>query len=495
MKTLRVFSMILVVIALIIATLSPFRSIASNSLAATAQDHIRAVEQGLLPAVIESGAPPLRMSIDERMKHYLVPGVSIAVIKDYKIEWAKGYGKLQVDGDKLVDTETLFQAASMSKPVASMGAMRLVQEGKLGLGQDVNQELISWKVPQNNFTKERKVTLEELMTHSAGMNVHGFMGYSAGKPLPTVPEILDGTKPANSEAVRVVMEPGTKWQYSGGGITVMQLMMMDATHKQFPELMRQMVLGPIGMEHSTYEQPLPEKRRNNAAIAHQPNGKPVEGKWNTYPEMAAAGLWTTPSDLARFSIELSKEYLGESDKVLSQKSAQLMLASHIGHWGLGIGVEGQGKDMAFSHGGSNVGFRGQFIMFPETGMGAAVMTNSDNGSPLCDEILRSISAEYGWSNYKPKEVTAISSPSGPINSYVGGYAIVPGFDITVSRHGDRLFLSAAGSPETELIPIGPEKFVSRDDGFQLTFERTDINQVIAVVISVGGQEIHGKKVK
>src|SRR6185369_11936721 len=268
----------------------------------TAQTRIQHVEEGLLPVVLIKGEPG--WTIQERMKHYRVPGVSIAVINDYKVEWARSYGVKDVETNEPVTTETRFQAASISKPVTAMIALKKVAEGKLALDENINNKLTSWKLPDNEFTAKRKVTLANLLSHTGGLTVHGFPGYEVGKRLPTVPEILNGKEPANTPAVRVDMEPGTKFRYSGGGTTITQLTLMDIEKKPYPQIAQETVLGPLGMTHSTYSQPLPDDIRKQAASGHRQDGKPVEGKIHVYPEMAPAGLWTTPTDLATFAIEV-----------------------------------------------------------------------------------------------------------------------------------------------------------------------------------------------
>ncbi|HKG98317.1 MAG TPA: serine hydrolase domain-containing protein, partial [Pyrinomonadaceae bacterium] len=395
---------LLLVAALLLASLCPFRLDIHSTSAATdkesqgsngVDERIKRVESGLLPQVVIKGQPAPKMSIAERMAFHKVPGVSIAVINNSAIEWARGYGVVEAGTNKPVTTETLFQAASISKPVAAMGALYLVEKGKLALDEDVNKRLVSWKVAENEFTKEKKVTLRGLLNHSAGMTVHGFRGYASDEAVPTLLELLDGKKPANSAAVRVDIAPGTRWRYSGGGISVAQLMMMDVTGKPFPQFMKETVLDKIGMKHSTYEQPLSKDWQQQAATGHRPKGEAVKGKWHTYPEMAAAGLWTTPSDLARFAIEIQKSRAGKSNKVLSKEMTSEMLTAVMGEYGLGIGVGREGRAATFSHGGSNEGFRCMMFAYTETGQGAVVMTNSDNGSALAGEILRSIAAEYG----------------------------------------------------------------------------------------------------
>ena len=364
---------------------------------------IEAVEAGLIPlgAVHGEAAPPMRL--EERMARYKVPGVSVAVINNFEIEWARGYGVMEVGGDAPVTTKTLFQAASISKPVAATAALRLVQEGHLSLDEDVNTRLQSWQVPESKQTQNEKVTLRRLVTHSAGLTVHGFRGYATGEAVPSIIQVLDGGDPANSPAIYADLVPGTQWRYSGGGYTVMQQLLEDVTGEAFPDILRTRVLDPMGMVHSTYEQPLPQHLAFVAATGHRSSGKPVAGLWHTYPEMAAAGLWTTPSDLARFAIELQRSKAGQSNKVLSAEMTQQMLTAGIGGWGLGPAVEGSSDSLSFSHGGANEGFRCFLYAYAETGQGVAIMTNSDNGGRLARELLGSIARAYGWPDFRSEE--------------------------------------------------------------------------------------------
>src|SRR5713226_9994448 len=247
---------------------------------------------------------PLRMDLPQLMKLYNVPGLSIAVIDDYKIVWAKGYGVIETGSSKPVTPETLFQAGSISKPVAATGALYLAEHGKLVLDESVNEKLKTWKVPENDFTKNEKVTLRRLMSHTAGLTVHGFPGYNINDILPTLVQIFNGEKPANTAPIRVDILPGTKEVYSGGGITIEQQLMVDVTGKAFPALMRELVLDKVGMAGSSYEQPLPPARAAMTASGTYADGRVVHGRWHIYPEMAAAGLWTTPTDLSKFAIKL-----------------------------------------------------------------------------------------------------------------------------------------------------------------------------------------------
>jgi len=364
---------------------------------------IARIENGLFPSVIIKGQQTTAMNIADRMAHYKVPGVSVAFFDHGQILWTRTYGFADVGSKSPVTTETLFQAASISKPVSALAALRLVQEGKLGLDDDVNSKLRSWTVPENEFTKDQKVTLRRILSHSAGLTVHGFPGYAAGEPVPTPVQILNGEKPANSAPIRVDTVPGMIWRYSGGGYVVMQLLLTDVTGRAFPQIAHDLVLDPAGMTHSTYQQPLPTGLSSSAATPYRVSGEPVQGGWHTYPEMAAAGLWTTPSDLARLAIEVQKEYAGESSKILSRKIMRQMLTHQKDDWGLGFALESAGQALRFSHNGGNEGFRCDLEAYVESRQGLVIMTNSDNGDQLARELLGAVAQEYNWPDFKPTE--------------------------------------------------------------------------------------------
>ena len=414
------------------------------------------VEQGLLPGIVIAGRPLPVRPLAERMAALKTPGVSVAVINDGRIEWARGYGVADAGGNAPVTPQTLFQAASLSKPVASLAALRLVEQGKLALDEDVNARLTSWKVPENDFTKTEKVTLRRLLSHTAGLTVSGFPGYSAGAPVPALVQVLDGQKPANTAAIRADVVPGTISRYSGGGYTVMQQLLMDITGRPFPSLAADLVLKPVGMTDSTYEQPLPEARRAAAASGHLATGGLLPGRYHTYPEMAAAGLWTTPTDLARFLIEMQKALQGKS-AILSASMARQMVTDQKGSYGLGLGLEGAGASAAFGHGGSNAGFKCGMTAFIESGRGAVVMTNGDQGGRLASEVLRAVAAEYDWPARRPRVKTIATVDPSALAPLAGRYELRPGRVLTVSLEGGTLFV-IDGKERVELYPESPTRF-------------------------------------
>ncbi len=426
------------------------------------------VERGLLPPVLIKGAPA--WTIEERLRHHKVPGVSVAVIKDFKVEWAKGYGLKDAEMREPVTERTLFQAGSISKPVAAMAALKKVEQGRLALDEDVNLKLVSWKLPDNEFTAKKKVTLANLLSHTAGLTVHGFPGYAAGEKLPTVPQVLDGAPPANTAPVRVDLEPGTRFRYSGGGTTIAQLMLTDTERKPFHEIMRETVLAPLGMDDSTYEQPLTAARARHAATGHKADGVGVPGKFHVYPEMAAAGLWTTPTDLAKFGIEVQLSLQGKSNKVLSKATAERMVTPFLPSSDVGLGFFNQkrGQQIYFGHNGADEGFRADMLLHREKGYGAVVMVNSDNGQ-IAGEIMRAIAREYGWDEYLPAEVETVAVAPERLVSYAGRYLVNPDRVLNITAEGGRLFAEPTQGLKQEIFPISETTFTRQDAPLRLTF--------------------------
>lgn len=350
--------------------------------------------------VCSAQAPgPLDASfVSELMSKYHVPGVSVAVIKDFKIEWAKGYGTMDVQTGAPVVVDTMFQAASISKTIAAMTSMKAIQDGRFSLDQDVNTVLKSWKLPGGEFTKDRPVTPRTLMSHTSGTgDGFGFPGYAPGLPLPTVVQILDGLPPSNRPKVRLERPPLTGFKYSGGAVMIEQLVLTDAVGKPFEQLAREWVLDPIGMTNSTYQQPLPVVLQKQAARAHDRNGQRMEAPWFVYPEQSAAGLWTTPTDLGKFLIEVQKSLLGQSNRVLSKSSMQEMVTPvGVGPYAVGFQMEKRGEGWYFMHSGSNQGFQCDMIAHRVKGYGSVIMTNSDSGGPLIRDLEQRIQADYKW---------------------------------------------------------------------------------------------------
>ena len=339
------------------------------------------------------------LTIEEVMERFGVPGMSVAVIRDFEVHWAKGYGIADVETGMPVDDETLFQAASISKPVTAMAALAAVEDGRFSLDDDINAILTSWQLPGNGFTAARPVTPRLLFSHTAGLgDGHGFPGYEPDAPRPAPVQILRGDAPSNVGPVTMVRTPLTAMHYSGGGTTIMQLALTDVFGEPFPEIMRTSVLEPAGMSHSTFSQPLPPALDENAARGHRGNGQPMgDVKWRVYSAMAAAGLWTNARDLARFAIEVQRSARGDPERVLTASSAAEMLSPvGVGPFAVGLQVERMGEGWYFSHSGGHWGFVCYLIAHKVKGYGLAVMTNSSGGGVVYREVLARVQRAYGW---------------------------------------------------------------------------------------------------
>lgn len=423
-------------------------------------DLIKKVEASLLPAVYFEGDS--LWTIEERMKHYGVPGVSIAVIRDNKIEWIKGYGITDKESKTPVTSQTLFQAGSISKPVSAYGALKMVEQKKFDLDENINTYLKSWKLPDNEFTKDKKVTLKQLLSHSGGVTVHGFLGYSPGLPVPTLLQVLEGAAPANSPAVRVDKTPGEGFRYSGGGYCIMQEMMIEKEGKTFPQLMHDLVLQPLGMNNSTYDQPLQAKQLKTAATGYLPDGTVTKGKRHTYPEMAPAGLWSTAEDLAKFAINIQQAYKGEQTTVLSKNMVTAMLTPVVKDFiGLGIFLNPKKSDIYFGHGGWDEGFSSQLIAHKHKGYGVVVLTNS-NHPAFIDELIRAVAFTYDWDNYVPVYKKANITPE-KIPQISGRYRQHKDGLIKIYSSGNKVYKKNLGTDPIEIFKVSDSTYIGHDN--------------------------------
>ena len=456
-------------------------------------DRIRAVENGLSLNRTISGRPGL--TLRERMARYKVPGVSIAVVNNGRLEWAQGYGALEAGSSRPVSTQTRFQAASISKPVTAMAVLALVAQGTLRLDDDVNARLTSWRVPDGEHTRTQKVTIERLLNHTAGLGVPHFDGYPGRDRLPTLVQVLDGRPPANSSSVHVERVPGSKREYSGGGYVVLQQLITDVTGESFPLALRRLVLDRVGMGRSTFEQQLPDDWKPQAAIGHDSNGKPLEERWRIYPEMAAAGLWTTPSDLARVVVELQQSLQGRSNRLFPADLTARMLTGSTRSEALGFSAWGEGTSAVFSHGGANNGFRAMLYAYAHTGRAAVVMANGDGGDALLIEILRSIAREYGWPDYRPTEKTAVPLDEANAVQYAGRYE-VEGAPIVISRQGQQLFLQTPdlGPTPLTLYPSDERSFFVLEGDIDVMFARDGQGRVTSLEVHALGATVRARRV-
>ena len=458
--------------------------ICSSTWASPQDGKITAVENGLLPANVFKGDQP--WTLQERMQYYGVPGVGIAVIHESKVVWFKTYGLADRETGEVAKNSTLFQAGSVSKPVAAFAALQMVEAGEFPLDSDINTSLKSWKLPENEFTANSKVTLKQLLSHTGSLTVHGFGGYAVGDEVPDTTQVLDGSGPANSAPVRVDKAPGDGYRYSGGGYTIAQLMMMDASGKPFEFLMDELLIKPTKMTQSTYQQPLPPSLLKHAAAGVLPDGTAVKGKRHTYPEMAAAGLWTTAGDLALFAIEMQSALKGES-KLMSKAMAKTMTTPVDSGYGLGWGIRKAGESGYFSHGGWDEGFCTQLTAHLDSGYGVVVMINSNHPAFL-DEVVNAVGHTYGWDGYEAHDVLPV--PEKMLNEYTGRYHYNAAIPVIVTSKQGKLFLNYPGSEAAELIYTGDNLFLRRIRPSPINFTSNEKSTQFNFVLGDGQYQSH-----
>jgi CubicO group peptidase (beta-lactamase class C family) len=435
----------------------------------SAKQRMEAVQNNLARYVVLSGSRKEHLQLDSQMTALHVPAVSLAAIRDGQIDWAQAYGVLSLGGAPAT-TKTLFGAASISKPVTALGVLRLVEERRINLDGDVNQYLKRWKVPNNEFTAQKKVTVRELLNHTSGIGTHNGDIYDPSLPLPSLLQMLDGEQPARNAPVRVEAVPGTEFAYSNGGYLVLQLLVEDVTGEPFAKYMKRSVFDPIGMRDSTFDAALTPEDAGRAATPYWEDGKtPTPPSKFVPPNLAAGGLWTTATDLAKFLIEVQREYAGTSHKVLSQATMRLTLTPGLGpapkrHWGLGFEVSGDPDNLYLRHEGSGV-FEDDMIAYLH-GNGIVVMTSGGDGEPLAEQILRSAGSVYGFPDFKPVEHSTVAVSPEILRRYVGNYEYVK-----VAMVGDTLTAEIpVGSTPQRLYPESPTHYFVLDGPQELSFD-------------------------
>jgi len=347
-----------------------------------------------------------KISIPERMQSYKVPGVSISVINNYEIEWAKSFGVKDVRTKNIVTTDTLFEAGSTSKALTATAVLHLVEKNLLNLDGSVNNKLVTWRIPDNKYTKEMKINLRHLLTHTSGIN-RPDGGFDIEKEnIPTLNQVLNGEPPAVNDPVKVLTFPGKKHDYSNFGYIIIQKLLEDVSGTSFPNIMKRIVLEPLEMNNSTFDYSS-EELKKKTTVPHDENGEAKE--LGLHPTaFAHGGLLTTPLDLGKYVVELMNAYNGKSSRILSSSMVKKMFTPEamlnpkelMGFTGQGLGffIIEKEKDVFFIHPGTNMpGATCNMIGCAETGQGVVIMTNGINGGLLSLEILFSIAQEYKWS--------------------------------------------------------------------------------------------------
>lgn len=467
-----------------------------------------------LPAV-SHGERSLQLSLEQWMQALAVPAVSVAVIDDYRIAWTNAWGVTTPGpAGSPVTPASIFQAASIAKPVAAVATLREVENGRLALDADIGDYLRSWTLPPGEPPVAGKVTVRRLLAHAAGVTPGGFAGYDRGAPLPGIADVLAGAPPAGNPPARVVATPGTEVAYSGLGYTLLQLALEDQRGEPFAALMQSTVLAPLGMRDSTFASSPPDALLARVAPGHLGVGAPVQGGWRVHPEQAAAGLWSTPTDLATLIIDVARAWRGDEGRLLSPDMAREALTPQHDDMGLGFVVRADGAHVQFAHSGGNTGYFAHFEMLADTGDGIVLMTNSDAGQALASLLIAGVAESYDWPLPDRRQVAGaraerlfaqydrvahrrvkVDVAPAVLAGYVGRYRLTPEllFDITLVDDGLRLRLG--DQPQFPLFAEAPAKFFLEAVDAQVTFVVDDAGRATALVLHQGGRDQRAERVE
>ncbi|MBZ9610449.1 serine hydrolase domain-containing protein [Rheinheimera maricola] len=445
-----------------------------------------AVEQNLRGPVKFGAQPVSTYTVQQRLAYHKVPGVSFALIQNRELAWASGYGTVAAASDQVVTVDTVFQAASIAKPVTAFAVMRMQQQGLLDINASIDTYLTSLTLAKGKQAPEAAVSFKNLLDHSSGLTAGGYQGYEQGVAIPSDLQTFNGEVPANTKAASVETTPGTTVSYSGAGYTLAEIALTDTFKQPFEQLMASWLLSPLGMTNSSFALDYPQQGGVLVALGHDRSGKTLTGGWRRHPEQAAAGLWSTPSDLARFAIETTRAYQGQS-KFLSQAAVREMLtpimpeqdlsAQFGGQPAMTFIVAGAGKQFLFQHGGGTLGYRCFMIMYPETGDGAVFMTNSDAGYGIGLEMLRAASFVYNWPDFKGKALQKRQVDRQQQTVFLGEYPfadwqaeiiqVVEADGIAVKfPNGDIYPLTAV---QGEHADVNQQRYVHEDTGVEVSF--------------------------
>ncbi len=440
----------------------------AEALGGPSNAHSRYIEANLQPPIVEKGAKPF--SLAERMRQYDVPGLSVAVIHDGKLDWTRGWGFRDLTSCAPVTPDTAFQAASISKVVAAVVALRLVEQGKIGLDSDINGALRSWNLPKDPKLAPGGVTLRQLLSHTAGLGVHGFdRGYLPGEALPTTVQILDGLPPADSQPVRSILPAGAQFRYSGGGYMAAQLALSDVSGMSFSDLAEREVLGPLGMTRSAFAMHPSAAIRANMAFGSA-HGATIPGNYVVVPQLAAGGLWASSGDLARLLIDLQASGAGEQGHRLSPAMTRAMMTPVKDNWGLGLALYRDGVPR-FGHDGVNPGFESFMAAYVGKGDGVIVLTNGGDGRRLINEVVRAVAADYGWPDIAVPATEAKTLPLAQLSRAAGRFE-GSGLNIDIDARPEGLFAKFVGAPASaaeRLVALSPTRFRSEALGITVEF--------------------------
>jgi CubicO group peptidase (beta-lactamase class C family) len=434
------------------------------------------LESGIRGKVKFIGEAEKLNSVSDKMSAYAIPAMSLAVIRGGQIEWSETYQNAEVGENQKLDCTSLFQAASLSKPVTFMAALRMHAAGEIDLDKNIEDYLKSFQLPQGKQTAERPVTFRNIFSHTSGINAGGYQGYNRDLNMPSDPDILMGNDGVNSPAIEVVWEPNETLAYSGGGYTLAELALQDIYGASFSEIMNKWILKPAKMENSEFTQPLPASDSNRVAKGHTQSGEVLEGGWRNHPEQAAAGLWSNATDLAKFMTAIYNAYQGKPS-IFSQSDIESMIKDERDSHVYGFIVNRTEDDLAITHYGGNAGYRTAMTISLTTGNGLVYLINSDNGGNLGNELLLSAAQVYGWKHFPQTQAERKEIDTQTLKALVGAYKWNDQIDLNIryDEKEKRIVLIFPNGDAYKLVPVVGDEldFVHPNTGIEVAFLQED----------------------
>jgi CubicO group peptidase (beta-lactamase class C family) len=484
-------------VAVIVALASLMTAVTGcDARAGLARKRAKAVERGLSRAVYPQGLQPEALRLADRMAFYKVPGVSVAALDAGRLEWTRAYGRRDLQVDAPLDEKTLFQAGGLTELVTAVLALRLVEDGAIGLDEDVRPRLKTWRFPAEFEPGPGGVTLRALLSQSAGLSDQILTGYGPDDALPSLAQILSGDKPAKNGPLWVPPRMSVRLRawLSEAGYVVVQQLLEDLTGRPFPALVAERIFKPLGLLRSFLGSGLTGDLRPEAAVGFLREGKPVPGGAARFPEEAAKGLWTTPSEYAAIVLDVLAAAENRPALILPPAAARRLLAAQVENFGFGFFVEGRGDAILFRASGATRGFACAMVVYPAKGQGAVIMSNSDNGDVLIEEILAGFSAAYDWPDFKPLEKPVLRLAPEAYAEFVGRFEVGPGYALDIRPEDYYLVITPTGQAPTKFYAEGQTLFYSTDPYIRIQFYRGAGGIVDSLVLWQKGFRLEARRV-
>jgi CubicO group peptidase (beta-lactamase class C family) len=338
-------------------------------------------------------------TVEQTMLKHGLHGLSVAVIENYRVSWSRAWGVKSSDGEEKIDVSTAFNIASIAKPVTATLVAMLAEKGLIDLDESVSTYLRRWQLPNSEHTRSVDITLRHLLSHTSGATQHGYKDFYAGEKVPTVVDVLNGGNLPGTEKLDIDFKPGSHWRYSGGGYVIAQIAVEDHLQRSLAELAAEFIFQPLEMRNTTMLRPDEVGFLRNVAKAHDESGAVISTGLPICPQISASGLWSTPTDMGRFLIEMQNALRGSQTEIVSHAVAKLVTSEILDGFGLGWALfDPVGYMEAFSHGGANTGTGGRVYATMDGGNGIALFGNGPNSirEPVLEKFRESIVDAYDW---------------------------------------------------------------------------------------------------